>query len=70
VFTPILTFLSAMTTSRPSDISTPTRSKASSSNLPIPIHEATAPTVPAGPLPDLLAGLRLDARALIALGRR
>ena len=44
-------------------IATTPRSKASSSsNLPISAPEADAPTDPAGPLPDLLAGLRLGAR--------
>ena len=42
-------------------ISTPTRSKASSSNLPNS-PEAKTPTDPAGPLPDLLAGLRWGTR--------
>lgn len=46
---------------------TTTRSKASSSsNLPISTPEADAPTDPAGPLPDLLAGLRLGAREWVA----
>lgn len=45
---------------------TATRSKASSSNLPISTPEAKTPAVPASPLPDLLAGLRLGARELIA----
>ena len=47
-------------------IATTPRSKASSSNLPISTPEADAPTDPAGPLPDLLAGLRLGARELAA----
>ena len=46
---------------------TTTRSKASSSsNLPISTPEADAPTDPAGPLPDLLAGLRLGAKEWVA----
>lgn len=45
-------------------ISTPTRSKASSSNLPTSTAEAKAPTDPARPLPDLLAGLRWGVREL------
>jgi len=47
-------------------ITTSPRSRASSSNLPISSPEASAPTAPACPLPDLLAGLRLGARELIA----
>lgn len=44
-------------------ITTPPRSKASSSNnLPSSTPEANAPTAPAGPLPDLLAGLRWGLR--------
>ena len=43
-----------------------TRSKASSSNLPTSTPEADAPAAPARPLPDLLAGLRLGARELLA----
>ena len=43
-----------------------TRSKASSSNLPTSTPEADAPAAPASPLPDLLAGLRLGARELLA----
>src|SRR5258708_37609395 len=42
-----------------------TRSKPSSSNLPTST-EADAPAVPASPLPDLLAGLRLGAREVLA----
>lgn len=45
-------------------ISTPTRSKASSSNLPTSQPEANAPTAPASTLPDLLAGLRWGTREL------
>src|SRR6266849_818630 len=47
-------------------ISTSPRSKASSSNLPISNFEADAPTDPASPLPDLLAGLRWGAREVLA----
>ncbi len=46
-------------------IATPPRSKASSSNLPTSTPEAKAPTVPASPLPDLLAGLRWGTRELV-----
>lgn len=46
-------------------ITTPTRSKASSSNLPTSPLEARTPTVPASPLPDLLAGLRWGTRELV-----
>lgn len=46
-------------------ISTSSRSKASSSNLPNS-PEANTPTDPAGPLPDLLAGLRWGTREAIA----
>jgi hypothetical protein len=48
-------------------IATTPRSKASSSSsLPISTPEANAPTDPAGPLPDLLAGLRLGAKEWVA----
>ncbi len=47
-------------------IATTPRSKASSSNLPISTPEANAPTAPASPLPDLLAGLRLGAKEWVA----
>lgn len=49
-------------------IATPSRSKASSSSndLPISTQEAKAPTEPASPLPDLLAGLRFGAKEWVA----
>ena len=47
-------------------ISTASRSKASSSNLPISTPDADAPTDPASPLPDLLAGLRWGVREVLA----
>ena len=50
-------------------IATTPRSKASSSsNLPISTPEANAPTDPASPLPDLLAGLRLGATEWVLAG--
>ena len=49
-------------------IATPPRSKASSSsnNLPLSTPEAHAPSDPASPLPDLLAGHRLGAKEWVA----
>jgi hypothetical protein len=49
-------------------ISNPPRSKASSTTLPPISAEAFAPTDPASPLPDLLAGLRWGTRELVVAG--
>ena len=46
-------------------IATPPRSKASSTTNPPSTREAFAPTAPASPLPDLLAGLRWGTRELL-----